>query len=418
MRKRLDEVADVTKLAGFEFTKYMKYIDDGDIIAIRALNLKGGRLVLDDVKKISKVVSEGLPRSQLHKYDIVLSYTGTIGETAQIMENEKYHLAPNVAKVIPNIDVIDPQYLFQYIRSKEFKQQMINYAHGSTQPTIPMATIRELTVPIYDLETERKIANVLTSIDNKIQTNTEINENLLQQAKTIFKSWFVDFAPFDEPMVEAPTGYQVPQSLRMVQIQDIPHILETGKRPKGGAVSEGIPSVGAENVKELGVFDASSAKYIPQDFALSMKKGKIEGYELLLYKDGGKPGTFIPHFSMFGEGFPYEEFYINEHVFKLDFNDRGYNEFAYLYMQTDYPYHWLANNGGKAAVPGINQQNVNEIWIYHPSHPLVQKFCKWVQPIFTIIFTNCAQNMKLSKLRDALLPKLISGELDVSSLDI
>lgn len=178
MRKRLDEVADVTKLAGFEFTKYMKYIDDGDIIAIRALNLKGGRLVLDDVKKISKVVSEGLPRSQLHKYDIVLSYTGTIGETAQIMENEKYHLAPNVAKVIPNIDVIDPQYLFQYIRSKEFKQQMINYAHGSTQPTIPMATIRELTVPIYDLETERKIANVLTSIDNKIQTNTEINENL------------------------------------------------------------------------------------------------------------------------------------------------------------------------------------------------------------------------------------------------
>ena len=219
-------------------------------------------------------------------------------------------------------------------------------------------------------------------------------------------------------MIEAPTGYQVPESLKMVQIQNLPHILETGKRPKGGAVSEGIPSVGAENVKQLGLFDESSAKYIPHDFASSMKKGKIEGYELLLYKDGGKPGTFTPHFSMFGEGFPYEEFYINEHVFKLDFFDRGYNEFAYLYMQTDYPYHWLANNGGKAAIPGINQQNVNELWIYHPSHPLVQKFCKWVQPLFTIIFTNCAQNMKLSKLREILLPKLMSGELDVSNLDL
>lgn len=234
----------------------------------------------------------------------------------------------------------------------------------------------------------------------------------------MFKSWFVDFDPFDEPMIESPSGYKIPQSLKMVQIQDLPHILETGKRPKGGAVSEGIPSVGAENVKQLGVFDSSSAKFVPREFAMSMKKGKIEGYELLLYKDGGKPGTFTPHFSMFGEGFPYEEFYINEHVFKLDFHDRGYNEFAYLYMQTDYPYHWLANNGGKAAIPGINQQNVNEIWIYHPSHPLVQEFCRWIQPLFTTIFTNCAENMKLSRLRDTLLPKLMSGELDVSDLDI
>ena len=89
-------------------------------------------------------------------------------------------------------------------------------------------------------------------------------------------------------MIEAPTGFKVPSSLKMVQIQDLPHVLETGKRPKGGAVSKGIPSVGAENVKELGVFDSSSAKYIPREFAQTMKKGKIEGYELLMYKDGGK----------------------------------------------------------------------------------------------------------------------------------
>lgn len=203
MRKRLDEVADVTKLAGFEFTKYMKYIEDGNIIAIRALNLKGGRLVLNDVKKISKEVSLELPRSQLHKYDIVLSYTGTIGEAAQIMEEEKYHLAPNVAKVVPKKDAIDPIFLFQYIRSHEFRQQMLNYAHGSTQPTVPMTTIRALTVPIYGIKTERKIANILDSIDKKIEKNTEINENLLQQAGALsdstvnasllfsFFSWFL-----------------------------------------------------------------------------------------------------------------------------------------------------------------------------------------------------------------------------------
>lgn len=213
-------------------------------------------------------------------------------------------------------------------------------------------------------------------------------------------------------------GYFVPKSLPVVQIADIPHVLETGKRPKGGAVTEGIPSIGAENVKKLGTVDFSSAKYIPKEFATTIKKGKVNGYELMIYKDGGKPGTFIPHFSMFGEGFPYEHFFINEHVFKLDFGDKGFNEFCYFYFQTDYAYNWLANNGGKAAVPGINQQDVNSLWIFHPNHPQVQNFCEWVQPIFTVILKNCAQNVKLANLRDALLPKLMSGEIDISNINI
>ena len=204
----------------------------------------------------------------------------------------------------------------------------------------------------------------------------------------------------------------------MVQIGSLPHVLETGKRPKGGAVATGVPSIGAENVKKLGEVNFASAKYIPNEFAQKMDKGKIHGYELMLYKDGGKPGIFIPHFSMFGEGFPYDNFYINEHVFKLDFGDKGFNEFCYFYLQTDYPYNWLANNGGKAAVPGINQQDVKSIWIYHPDNPLVKEYCKWVQPIFTTILKNCSQNVKLAQLRDTLLPKLMSGELDVSDTDL
>lgn len=234
----------------------------------------------------------------------------------------------------------------------------------------------------------------------------------------LFKSWFVDFEPFDEPFVNTPAGIKAPASLKMLQISDIPHILETGKRPKGGAVSEGIPSIGAENVKELGKVNFSSAKCIPKDFAAKMKTGAVNGYELMLYKDGGKPGTFTPHFSMFGEGFPYEKFFINEHVFKLDFHNRGFNEFAYFYMQTDYPYHWLANNGGKATIPGINQQDVNSIWIFAPDNPKVKEFCDWVQPLFTTILTNCSQNVSLAKLRDSLLPDLMSGKIDVSSIDL
>lgn len=121
MKCRLDEIASVTKLAGFEFTKHVKYIPDGEIIAIRALNLKDGILVLDDVRKIDRKVSDNLERSKLYKNDIVLSYTGTIGECAQITENGKYHLAPNVCKVTPKEDKVDPVFLFQVVRSHSFK---------------------------------------------------------------------------------------------------------------------------------------------------------------------------------------------------------------------------------------------------------------------------------------------------------
>ena len=315
-------------------------------------------------------------------------------------------------------DGTDPDFLYYVLADDSFFEYSMATSKGTKMPRGDKTSIMRYQVPSIDISTQRRIASILRSLDDKIELNTEINNNLEQQAMALFKSWFVDFEPFEDHMVASPVGFEIPMSLKMVQINDIPHLLETGKRPKGGAVSEGIPSVGAENVKQLGVFDSGSAKFIPYDFASSMKKGKISGYELLLYKDGGKPGTFTPHFSMFGEGFPYDEFFINEHVFKLDFHDRGFNEFAYLYMQTDYPYYWLANNGGKAAIPGINQQDVNAIWIYSPENPKVQEFCEWVQPLFTTILSNCAQNMKLAKLRDAILPKLMSGELDVSDIEL
>ena len=315
--------------------------------------------------------------------------------------------------------IADKDYLFYLVCSPEVREPAIKSMVGSSgRQRVQTDVVKNLVIEVPPLAEQEKIGSFLKLIDDKIALNDRINKNLEQQAKAVFKSWFEDFDPFDEPLIETPAGIYAPASLQMVQIANIPHVLETGKRPKGGAVASGVPSIGAENVKQLGVVNFSSAKFIPEEFAEKMKTGAINGYELLLYKDGGKPGTFIPHFSMFGEDFPYQKFFINEHVFKLDFGDKGFNEFAYFFMQTDYAYHWLASNGGKAAVPGINQQNVKDIWIFSPENSKVKEFGEWVQPLFTTILKNCAQNVKLAELRDTLLPKLMSGELDVSDIEL
>lgn len=315
--------------------------------------------------------------------------------------------------------IANKDYLYYLVCSPEVREPAIKSMVGSSgRQRVQTDVVKNLEIDVPPLVEQEKIGSFLKAFDDKIALNDRINNNLEQQAKAVFKSWFEDFDPFDEPLIETPAGIYAPASLQMVQIANIHHVLETGKRPKGGAVASGVPSIGAENVKQLGVVNFSSAKFIPEEFAEKMKTGAINGYELLLYKDGGKPGTFIPHFSMFGEGFPYQKFFINEHVFKLDFGDKGFNEFAYFFMQTDYAYHWLASNGGKAAVPGINQQNVKDIWIFSPENSKVKEFGEWVQPLFTTILKNCAQNVKLAELRDTLLPKLMSGELDVSDIEL
>ena len=175
----LGEVANVTKLAGFEFTKYIKYNNSGEIIALRALNLRQGELDLTDIKRIDKSVSELLPRSKLYSGDILLTYTGNgYGDCALISENDRYHLAPNICKITPDIQKIDSYFLYSYIRSKAFYQQMSNHMVGSSQPTIPMRAIRELKVPFPSLEKQKKIKVILSTLDGKIRINHAINDNL------------------------------------------------------------------------------------------------------------------------------------------------------------------------------------------------------------------------------------------------
>ncbi len=282
-------------------------------------------------------------------------------------------------------------------------------------PIINKSTFSNYEIEIPTKTDQEQIAQVLSSLDDKIEVNRRINENLEQQAQALFKSWFVDFEPFKNgEFVESELG-MIPKSLKIKYVSDIPHILETGRRPKGGVgeLASGIPSVGAEHVKGMGKYDFSKTKYIPEDYAASLKTGKVKGYELLIYKDGGKPGYFIPNFSIFGEGYPFDECYLNEHVFKLDFENRGYNIFCYFFFQTDQVMTYLNAQGGKAAIPGINRQDIENILIFSPDNEKVKKFGTFAEPLFTKILYNCKESQKLASLRDTLLPKLMSGELRV-----
>lgn len=175
---KFGEIASVTKLAGFEFTEHITYLENGEIIALRALNLKKGKLDLSDVKYIDKSVSDNLIRSKLFKNDIVFSYVGTIGEVAIIEEDNKYHLAPNVAKIVVNKEN-DAKYMTYYLISEYAHKEIKRLLTTSSQPALSMGNIREIQVPIPPLLEQRKIANILSTWDKAI----ELKEKLIKQKK-------------------------------------------------------------------------------------------------------------------------------------------------------------------------------------------------------------------------------------------
>ena len=414
---KLNDVATLS--TGFPFDGH-KYAKEG-IRVVRGDNVTIGSLRWDTDK--DKRWNEPFNRASeylLRADDIVIGMDGLrVGKNrAQVKQEDlPLYIAQRVACIRHN-DLSLQSFLYYQIFSQDFENYIKAVQTGTSIPHVSLKQIGDFPVMLPSLKVQQIIADILKSLDKKIEVNRKLNDNLEQQAQTLFKSWFVDFEPYKDSGFEETEIGRIPKDLLVKRVSEIPHTIETGRRPKGGVgeITSGVPSVGAEHVKGLGNYDYSKTKYITEEYAASLKTGKINGYELLIYKDGGKPGYFIPNYSIFGEGYPFEECFLNEHVFKLDFGNKGYNAFCYFYFWTDYVMNYLNAQGGKAAIPGINRQDIENIQIYAPENELVKRFGDIVLPSIRQILFNCKESHRLSQLRDALLPRLMSGELKVSDI--
>ena len=363
----------------------------------------------------SHITEDGLNNSSAKWIDSNAVVVAMYGATAGRVAIAKVPMTTNQACCNLMIDSSKADYNFIYYYLSNSYKYLFSMANGAAQQNLNAQIIKDLFISLPSLDEQRSIASILSSLDSKIENNRKICANLEAQAQALFKHWFIDFAPFkDGKFVESELG-MIPEGLIYKRIEDMSHTLETGKRPTGGVkgIDIGVPSIGAENIKGLGCYDYSKTKFVSEEYAASMKRGKINGYELLIYKDGGRPGYFIPNFAIFGEGYPYKEMCLNEHVFKLDFGNKGYSLFAYFYFKTKQILSYLNAQGSKAAIPGINSKDIKAIMMPTLENECVRNYCNEVEDILTQILVLSKESSHLSTLRDTLLPKLMSGEIKV-----
>ncbi|MDB1624136.1 restriction endonuclease subunit S [Enterococcus faecalis] len=270
--RKLGDISDVTKLAGFEFTKYVTYSDEGEVIALRGLNVKNGNLVLDEVKYIDGSDFSKLNRSRLYKNDILFTYVGTVGELAVVPEDDKYYLAPNVARIRMN-EGANPLFVSKLMNDKTFYNKIIlPLIATSSQPALSMENVRKFTLMMPEIEEQEKIAVFLGSLDNLIFLHQR-KLDLLKETKKGFLQKMFPKNGAKVPEIRFPGFTEDWEERKLGELGKTQSGIGFPDAEQGG--SEGIPFFKVSDMNNIGnEYEMRNANHYVSNEQIERKKWK------------------------------------------------------------------------------------------------------------------------------------------------
>lgn len=347
------------------------------------------------------ITVEGLNNSStklLHKDNIIISARGTVGELAMI----PYDMAFNQScfGLIPKGNN-DPHFVYYLLKDKV--RSLKSQTQGSVFDTITKATFDRIECADYSEEDQHRIASILSSLDRKIVLNNKINADLEEMAQAIFKNWFVDFEPFkDGKFVDSELG-MIPEGWKVGSLGDMGTIVcgKTPSKANSNYYGGDIPFIKIPDMHG-NVFVESSEDRLTEQGSLSQIKKLIPPYSLMvsciatvgLVSINTKPShtnqqinTIIPH---------------------------NKSALFYLYQYIKNNEELLKNMGrGGTTTLNVNTKSFSNIRLFIPSDIALLQFHQIVEGLFKKIELNMQESRTLSTLRDTLLPRLMSGELEI-----
>ena len=356
-------------------------------------NFSNGRLDLSNIRYISE---DDLPqwtkRVTPKAHDIVFSYEATLNLYAIIPDGFYGCLGRRMALMRPDERKVDYRFLYYYMFSAEWREEIERYkVNGSTVDRIPLVSFPSFTVNLPDMATQRYIAGILSELDDKIEINNKINDNLYSQAKAIFAERFINIESL-------PDGWQKGS---LLDIADYLNGLAMQKfRPLDGEV--GLPVL---KIKELrqGSCDASSELCSP-----SIKPEYIIHDGDVIFSWSGSLLVDIWCGGTCG---------LNQHLFKV--SSEIYGKWFYYFWTAHHLERFTAIAADKATTMGhIKRGELAKAEVLIPSDEDYKEISSLMNPIFNIIVANRIEARKLAELRDGLLRKLMSGEIDISKVSL
>ncbi|EGQ7981025.1 restriction endonuclease subunit S [Vibrio vulnificus] len=390
-----------------------KYDDNGDYYFINGNNLSNGRIVINEKTKRTDKEQYLKHKKDINDRTLFVSINGTLGNIATYRE-EKIILGKSACylNVLPEVD---KDYIKYVLTSKHFQDYIHNLATGSTIKNVGLKLIREYEFRLPELAVQKEVSNILNAIDFKIENNTQTNQTLEQMAQAIFKSWFVDFDPvkakmngeqpngmdtataslFPEKLVESELGL-IPEGWQVGALSSVVDVV-MGQSPKGSTYNdqnEGTPLVNGP--VEFGVYHPVAQKWTTAPTKMSKNK------DLIVCVRGSTTGRYVV-----SDG----EYFLGRGVCSIRSND--FPSFASYLFKSEL--NSLLHLTTGSTFPSWSGPTLKNFKVVVPPEAIIEKFELLIGKLCEMMARNIGQNETLSTLRDTLLPKLLSGEIDLNS---
>jgi len=402
----LGSVADLT--VGFVGTMASNYTETG-IPFLRSTNIEPFDIKLDDIKYISSNFNESLRKSELHPNDVVIVRTGTPGACAVIPAGVKAWNCSDLVIVRPHRNKLNPLFLASYVNlaSGVINTQLV----GAVQQHYNVGAAKKMQIPLPPIGEQDKIASIIGMLNKKITINLEINDNLLEQIRTLCTAWLSDYKPFDGA---------VPSDWVETPLSDIAEFV-SGYSYKGSELTDStIAMATIKNFDRKGGFKLDGYKEIIPSSKLKESQHAELFDTLVAHTDLTQNAEVIGNAEPVMSKSGYDDIIFSMDLVKVLPKKENVSKFllAAILQDKKFKAHCLGYVNG-TTVLHLSKKALPEYKLFLPSDlSKLRPLDEIVTTLYKQISSNISENTYLEELRVALLPKLMSGELDVSGIDL
>ena len=306
----------------------------------------------------------------------------------------------------------DSKFLYYVLSSDDFFSYVMANAKGTKMPRGDKKAIQNYPVPDFSIEDQMKISQFLSKIDEKIEINKKINHNLAEIILSNFRRWFVHFEPFKEKsFIDSDFGF-IPENWKVGSIGDYCKLKSGFAFKSAWWQDKGIKVIKIKDINQDSI-DLSDCSCVSSDKLLKAAEFKVVGGDLLIAMTGATIGKFsiVPKHD--------EPLYVNQRVGKFFLGDEPSNKLPFIWslLKQKRIFDEIINRGQGSAQPNVSPTDIETIEIILPPNEVINQFNNEYKSMFELMINNAYEITKLNKIRDTLLPKLMSGEVDVSKIN-
>ena len=402
---RIADLIDEIAMGPFGSNIKVSCFVDSGVPVLNGSNLEGFSLSEKTFRYVTREKADSLNKANAHRGDIVITHRGTLGQIVFIPQDSKYDryvISQSQFRVRCN-DKVLPEYLVYYFHTPIGQHKLLSNASQVGVPALarPSSTFQQIEVVLPELSIQKRVVEIISTIQKKIVNNQELNDNLQQQLRTIFKAEFTD-----NPELEKMT--QIPLS-------ELCHVVTKGTTPTTLGkpfVESGINFIKAESILADHSLDKSKFAFIDEETNALLKRSVIHAGDIV-FTIAGTLGRFA---------------LIDDNALPANTNqavaiiraaaEKVLPEYIYTCFIGEWHTDYYAKRVQQAVQANLSLTTIKSLPIPVLDKAKMDEYLRLILPLIKAIKGNEAQNEKLAALRDALLPKLMSGEIDVSDIQL